>query len=146
MKQQIRTDLAVESVEQLKEKSGSPGVRQRQYEKEGVTVTEVVVQDESTAQKLQKPIGSYITIDLSLIHILNFSLWATPKRCSSSTMASPSDLNSMSFCTSRWVPTTISTSPVLSFFTVSRCCLGERNRESSSMFAGTPSNRLRMFW
>ena len=63
MKQQIRTDLAVESVEQLKEKSGSPGVRQRQYEKEGVTVTEVVVQDESTAQKLQKPIGSYITID-----------------------------------------------------------------------------------
>lgn len=62
MKQQIRTDLAVESVEQLKERAPS-GIRQRQYEKEGVTVTEVVVQDADTAHQLQKPIGSYITID-----------------------------------------------------------------------------------
>ncbi len=63
MKPQIRTDLAVESVEQLKREPS--GVKKNQYEKEGVTVTRVEVLNQCSAEKLGKPIGSYVTIDLT---------------------------------------------------------------------------------
>lgn len=65
MKQQFRTDLALDSVEQLQPDSSSPGIRQNRYEKEGVIVTEVAVQDETAAQQLQKAVGTYVTIDLT---------------------------------------------------------------------------------
>ena len=63
MDSQIRTDLALESVEQLKKELS--GVKKRRYTKEGVTVTEVSVCDEKAAQKLNKPMGDYVTIDLT---------------------------------------------------------------------------------
>ena len=52
---------------------------------------------------------------------LNFSLCATPNRCSSSTIASPSERNSTSFCTMRWVPMMTSALPLLISFRISFC-------------------------
>ena len=63
MDPQILNDLAVESVEQLEKEPA--GVVKRQYSKEGVTVTEVVVRDEKTADELKKAVGNYVTIDLT---------------------------------------------------------------------------------
>ena len=42
---------------------------------------------------------------------LRNSLCSTPKRCSSSTMTSPSCLNFVADCNSRWVPMTMSAVP-----------------------------------
>ncbi len=66
--QQPRTDLAVERVEQVCEdtkKEQLAGVRQEVRKKEGVTVTEVVVEDGHAARVLSKPEGTYVTIDLT---------------------------------------------------------------------------------
>ncbi len=63
MNRQIRTDLAVESMELLKKEA--PGVEKQQYSKENVTVTTIAVRDERAAAELNKPIGSYVTIDLT---------------------------------------------------------------------------------
>ncbi len=63
MDRQIRTDLAVESMELLKKEA--PGVEKQQYSKENVTVTTIAVRDERAAAELNKPIGSYVTIDLT---------------------------------------------------------------------------------
>ncbi len=42
---------------------------------------------------------------------LSFSFWATPKRCSSSTITKPISLNRISFDNRRCVPITMSTVP-----------------------------------
>ncbi len=63
MNRQIRTDLAVESMELLKKEA--PGVEKQQYSKENVTVTTIAVRDERAAAELNKPIGNYVTIDLT---------------------------------------------------------------------------------
>ncbi len=63
MDRQIRTDLAVESMELLKKEA--PGVEKQQYSKENVTVTTIAIRDERAAAELNKPIGSYVTIDLT---------------------------------------------------------------------------------
>ena len=57
-----RTDLAAE---ELPSGGGElPGVVCRNYDRDGFPVTEVEILDERGAEKLCKPIGSYITMDL----------------------------------------------------------------------------------
>ncbi len=67
---------------------------------------------------------------------LNFSLCLTPKRCSSSTMATPRFWKWMSFETSLWVPMTMSTDPSARPLMVERISAGLRKRLSSSMRIG----------
>ena len=55
---------------------------------------------------------------------LRRSFWATPKRCSSSTITSPRSLKTTSFESRRWVPMTMSTVPAASPFKISVCSLG----------------------
>ena len=76
----------------------------------------------------------------------SFSFWATPNRCSSSMMTSPRSWKRTSLETSRWVPTMMSMLPRFTFRRISSCCLGVRNRESSSTSTGKPSIRRRMVW
>lgn len=58
----IRTDLALERVEVL---SGQipPGVTRQQHRRGDVTVTRIIVEDACGAKALQKPPGSYVTLD-----------------------------------------------------------------------------------
>ena len=77
------------------------------------------------------------------LSFLIFSLWATPKRCSSSTMSSPSRLKWMSLESSRCVPTTRSMAPPASPATISRCSLAVRNRLRQAISTGKPANRSR---
>lgn len=64
-----RTDLAVEAAELLQNGSTLelPGVTQREYEDEGCGITEVVISTEEGANKIGKPIGTYLTLELSTI-------------------------------------------------------------------------------
>ncbi len=62
----VRTDLAIEAVEELQTQTDQvpPGVLMDQYQSfPGVHVTHVDVLDESAAQNMGKPIGTYITIE-----------------------------------------------------------------------------------
>ncbi len=62
----VRTDLALEAVEELKTRTDQvpSGVLMDQYQAApGVHVTQVDVLDESAAQDMGKPIGTYITIE-----------------------------------------------------------------------------------
>ncbi len=57
-----RTDLAAE---ELPQNGGElDGVKSRQYERDGFTVTDVEVLDEAGSSALCKPIGRYLTVDL----------------------------------------------------------------------------------
>lgn len=57
---QIRTDLAMES----QQAAGSmPGVWVKQWEAEGVHITEVSIDSEQAAARLKKPVGKYITLE-----------------------------------------------------------------------------------
>ena len=55
----LRTDLAVESVADL---SGEKGVEKEEFEKAGMTVTKIKVNSKSASEKLQKPMGNYVTL------------------------------------------------------------------------------------
>lgn len=55
----LRTDLAVESAADF---FGEKGIEKTEYEKAGMQVTEIKVTEKAAAEKLQKPIGSYITL------------------------------------------------------------------------------------
>lgn len=55
----LRTDLAVESAADF---YGEKGIEKTEYEKAGMQVTEIKVTEKAAAEKLQKPIGSYITL------------------------------------------------------------------------------------
>ncbi|MBQ3549106.1 MAG: GPR endopeptidase [Oscillospiraceae bacterium] len=62
-----RTDLAVESLENLKNEktfSSFKGVEMEERSREGFSVTTVSVTDEAGAQAVGKPVGRYTTIDL----------------------------------------------------------------------------------
>lgn len=58
----LRTDLAEESFRSLG-RDQYPGVAVNHWEAMGVTVTEVIVQSEEAAQRLDKPVGSYLTLE-----------------------------------------------------------------------------------
>ena len=72
------------------------------------------------------------------------SLWATPKRCSSSTTSRPRFLNSTSLASSRWVPTITSTSPSRSLRRMSFCSAAVLKRLMVSTWMGKPLKRLSM--
>ena len=61
----------------------------------------------------ERGIGVAVSVRTSTCWLrrLIFSLWATPKRCSSSTTSKPKFLNCTSFCNRRCVPMTMSTVP-----------------------------------
>lgn len=58
--QQIRTDLAMESAEEM---GSMPGVKVSHWENGGVEVTEVEVTDLKSATRLGKPMGRYVTLE-----------------------------------------------------------------------------------
>lgn len=62
----IRTDLAIESRELYKENSGREisGVEAEKEESEDYSIVRVKVLDELGAQKIGKPVGTYITIEV----------------------------------------------------------------------------------
>ncbi|MNL31805.1 hypothetical protein D3C87_1536150 [compost metagenome] len=62
------------------------------------------------------------------LRCLRRSLWATPKRCSSSTTSRPRSLKATSLLSMRWVPTTTSTVPVSRPRVVSFCSLADLKR------------------
>ncbi len=57
----IRTDLALEACDGQAPKMR--GVQRRQSQQGGVTVTRIVVQSDSAAKQLEKPKGTYITVE-----------------------------------------------------------------------------------
>lgn len=62
MERNVRTDLAMEAVE-LHGGTGE-GFTAKEYEREGIPVSEVKVLDEVGAQRLGKPAGSYLTLTM----------------------------------------------------------------------------------
>lgn len=62
----VRTDLAIESRDFYKEqnKSDIDGVIVTEEEVEGTIVTTVEITNEDGADKMGKPIGTYITLDI----------------------------------------------------------------------------------
>lgn len=60
---QTRTDLALESLEQLKR--DVPGIKKTERTEEGVTVTEVTIQNKEAAGEIGKRPGTYVTINLT---------------------------------------------------------------------------------
>jgi spore protease len=64
-----RTDLAIEAAELLRKNDSIelPGVVQRDYETEGCGVTEVKISSQEGANRIGKPIGTYLTLELSAI-------------------------------------------------------------------------------
>lgn len=58
----LRTDLAEESFRSLG-RDPYPGVSVSHWEVLGVTVTEVIVQSEEAARRLDKPVGCYLTLE-----------------------------------------------------------------------------------
>lgn len=63
---QVRTDLAVEARELYKERTSEEirGVEVEREEENNYTITRVKVVDENGSNRMQKPIGNYITIDV----------------------------------------------------------------------------------
>ncbi|MDR7857099.1 GPR endopeptidase [Tissierella sp.] len=63
---QVRTDLAIENRElyKIERNEESKGIEIEKEEKENYTVTKVKVLDNQGSKNLQKPIGTYITIDV----------------------------------------------------------------------------------
>ena len=64
---QYRTDLAIEQAQNW---SGASGIRMRSARLNGFTRTEVEVQSEEAARRLQKPMGRYITFETAPVHSL----------------------------------------------------------------------------
>ena len=61
-----RTDLAMESFENADEGAMS-GVRVSRWETDGIELTEVLITDNEAAQMLDKPKGSYLTLECRLL-------------------------------------------------------------------------------
>lgn len=66
----LRTDLAEESYRSIG-REPYPGVSVNHWEVMGVTVTEVIVESEEAAQRLSKPVGSYLTLESAGIRTRN---------------------------------------------------------------------------
>ena len=64
-----RTDLAMEARELWKERAGEttelPGVRAREHTSRGITSTVVEILDQRGVRALQKPEGTYVTLELA---------------------------------------------------------------------------------
>lgn len=64
MSNNFRTDLAMERLEI----EGSPhlsGIEQREYKKEGIHVSRLKINSKEASVRLQKPLGTYITVDVT---------------------------------------------------------------------------------
>lgn len=63
-----RTDLAMEARELWRESAGEttrlPGVRARETKSRGITITSVEILDRQGARALEKPVGTYVTLEL----------------------------------------------------------------------------------
>ena len=83
-------------------------------------------------------IGVAVSVSTSALAeiFFSFSFCATPKRCSSSIMTSPSFANSTSEDISLCVPTIISVSPRLSLRSDASCCFFVRKRDTISTDTG----------
>ncbi len=66
---QIRTDLAMESVgpDGARGKTKIPGVKVSIWEEGGITITEVVVDEEAGVRFTGKPMGRYVTLECSAV-------------------------------------------------------------------------------
>ena len=71
------------------------------------------------------------------------SFWATPKRCSSSTITSPRFCGTTSRDSTRWVPTSTSTLPSAYSASTFLTSPAERNRDTISTRTGKSRNRSR---
>ena len=61
-----RTDLAMECFENTNE-GAVPGARVTRWENDGIEVTEVIISDNEAAQLLDKPKGTYLTLESPLL-------------------------------------------------------------------------------
>ena len=77
-----------------------------------------------------------VSTSTSLRSFLSRSLWATPKRCSSSTTTSPRSRKETSVASSRWVPISTSTLPAAASARTSRTSSGVLIREMASTRTG----------
>ena len=79
---QYRTDLAMEAHELLCAQSGAaiPGAECRTVFRRGCSVTSVHIETEGAAQRLGKPCGRYITLDLSALQKNSGELLARASR------------------------------------------------------------------
>ena len=62
--QNLRTDLAMENIGG---NASMPGVDVRRWEENGVQLTEVTIASDEAARSLEKPCGSYLTMECSLL-------------------------------------------------------------------------------
>ncbi len=62
---QIRTDLAMEAIgpDGARGKTKFPGVKVAIWEESGISVTEVVIDEEAGARMMGKPLGRYVTLE-----------------------------------------------------------------------------------
>jgi len=61
----LRTDLALESAQAINSTVAKPyaGISQKEYEKAGCVISEIVVETEEAAKELGKPMGQYVTVE-----------------------------------------------------------------------------------
>lgn len=66
---QIRTDLAMEAIgpEGARSQSQIPGVKVALWEEGGISITEVVIDEEKGARLMGKPLGRYITLECGAV-------------------------------------------------------------------------------
>ncbi len=71
----MRTDLALESAQQVLLNTQLEGVKQvkRNYNDISIEVTEITVESEKAAHLLKKPLGKYITVESQNGHFSNYS-------------------------------------------------------------------------
>ena len=62
-----RTDLALEAAQAVADAAGLEGVEQTERTQDGVTVTVVELQTQEAAQRVGKPVGRYVTLDLGAV-------------------------------------------------------------------------------
>ena len=82
-----------------------------------------------------------VSVSTCFVRSRSFSLWVTPKRCSSSMISSPKSLNSTFLFSSLCVPMSRSTRPSFTRCNISFTCLGLRKRDSTSTVTGNARNR-----
>ena len=62
------TDLALEAHQQVHTGAGTlPGVRIHQQEENEISITQIKIETDDAARRLEKPIGQYITLDLAAL-------------------------------------------------------------------------------
>lgn len=62
-----RTDLALEAAQAVGNAAGLEGVEQTERTQDGVTVTVVELQTQEAAERVGKPVGRYVTLDLGAV-------------------------------------------------------------------------------